>query len=110
MLAAYDYTCCVAGLGVPELLVASHTVPWSADPKRRMNPRNGLCLNALHDRAFDCRLMDVDEQLRIRFKDELKDRPRDPGFSWLVSFEGRRIRLPRKFTPDPQSLRVHAAG
>src|SRR5438067_11978733 len=50
VLSAYDYKCCVTGLAVPELLVASHIVPWAADPKQRMNPRNGLCLNALHDR------------------------------------------------------------
>jgi len=53
VLSAYDFKCCVTGLDVPELLIASHIIPWAKDAKQRMNPRNGLCLNALHDRAFD---------------------------------------------------------
>jgi len=35
------------------LLIASHIVPWSKDKQNRLNPRNGLCLSALHDKAFD---------------------------------------------------------
>jgi len=35
------------------LLVASHIVPWRSDPGNRLNPKNGLCLSAIHDRAFD---------------------------------------------------------
>src|SRR2546427_171097 len=38
VLAAYDYKCCITGLAVPELLVASHIIPWATDPKQRMNP------------------------------------------------------------------------
>jgi len=39
---------------------ASHIVPWAEDERNRLNPRNGLCLNALHDRAFDRHLMWID--------------------------------------------------
>ena len=53
VLAAYSFKCCITGLDVPELLNASHIIPWSKDEANRMNPRNGLCLNAIHDRAFD---------------------------------------------------------
>jgi putative restriction endonuclease len=45
VLSAYEYRCCVTGLAVPELLVASHIVPWADDPANRLNPRNGLCLS-----------------------------------------------------------------
>jgi putative restriction endonuclease len=37
VLSAYDYKCCVTGLAVPELLVASHIIPWASDAKQRMN-------------------------------------------------------------------------
>lgn len=53
VLSAYNFRCCVTGLSVRSLLVASHIIPWAVDPKNRLNPRKGLCLNALHDRAFD---------------------------------------------------------
>ena len=49
----YQSQCCLTGIAVPDLLIASHIVPWADDPKNRLNPCNGLCLNALHDKAFD---------------------------------------------------------
>ncbi|MCK5805919.1 MAG: HNH endonuclease [Lentisphaeria bacterium] len=52
VLASYE-ACCITGLQIPELLVASHIIPWAKDPRNRTNPRNGLCLNCLHDKAFD---------------------------------------------------------
>jgi len=53
VLAAYDFKCCITGLGFPDFLNASHIIPWSKDKTNRVNPRNGLCLNAFHDRVFD---------------------------------------------------------
>ncbi len=50
VLAAYNFQCCITGLGIPELLNASHIIPWSKDKANQVNPRNGLCLNAFHDR------------------------------------------------------------
>ena len=49
ILSAYNFRCCVTGLTVQPLLTASHIIPWAEDEKNRLNPRNGLCLNALHD-------------------------------------------------------------
>jgi len=71
ILSAYGGRCCITGLTVPDLLVASHIIPWSEDSANRMNARNGLCLNAIHDRAFDRYLMWVDENLKVRFSKNL---------------------------------------
>jgi putative restriction endonuclease len=109
VLSAYDYTCCVTGLAVPELLVASHIIPWARDAKQRMNPRNGLCLNALHDRAFDRGLMFISKEMTVRFREKLiKAEKRSPGLDWLLSYEGKSISEPRKFKPDPALLSAHA--
>ena len=62
ILASYDQKCCITGISIPELLVASHIIPWAIDKKNRMNPCNGLCLNTLHDRAFDNGLMTITQQ------------------------------------------------
>ena len=59
VLAAYGNKCCITGMPIPELLTASHIVPWSVDHQNRLNPRNGLCLNAIHDRAFDRGLLTI---------------------------------------------------
>jgi putative restriction endonuclease len=110
ILSAYEFTCCVTGLSVRELLVASHIVPWSQDPKNRLNPRNGLCLNALHDRAFDRGLMWVDEEFGIHFaKRLLTAGPAEAALSWVLSFEGARLRLPPRFSPDLSLLQLHVA-
>jgi HNH endonuclease len=110
VLSAYDYKCCVTGLAVPELLVASHIVPWATDPKQRMNPRNGLCLNALHDRAFDRRLLFFDQELKVRFRTEVKCRPKSQGLDWLLNYEGKSICAPRKFKPDVALIQLHAVS
>lgn len=75
ILSAYDYRCCVTGLTVRPLLVASHIIPWSEDAANRLNPRNGLCLNALHDRAFDRGLMWIEPDFTIRFSPYLNESP-----------------------------------
>ena len=108
VLAAYENKCCVTGLAAPELLVASHIVDWARDSKQRMNPRNGLCLNALHDRAFDSGLMFLDQSLTVCYRPTLKCQPRNDGLDWLLSFEGKPISLPRKFRPDLLLVETHA--
>ena len=53
ILANYNERCAISGLSVPQLLVASHIVPWSDDVTNRLNPANGICLSPLYDQAFD---------------------------------------------------------
>ena len=109
ILSAYEFRCCVTGLNVRELLVASHIVPWSQDSANRLNTRNGLCLNPLHDRAFDRNLMCVDPDFRIRFSSRLLGWKKEKQpLDWLLSFEGKCLRFPRHFTPDPNLLARHA--
>ena len=109
VLAAFEDRCCVTGLSIPSLLMASHIVGWADDSRHRTNPRNGLCLNALHDRAFDRLLMYFDDDRRVRFARHRFDadvRP-DVGTEWLLSFEGRPMRDPKRFLPDPELLAIH---
>jgi putative restriction endonuclease len=109
VLASYDFRCCITGLAIPELLTASHIAAWSRDPKNRMNPRNGLALNALHDRAFDRGLMGIGPDWKVRFAPVLKRQRtmHDEGLAWLLKFEGKEIARPRKFHPDAELLAEH---
>lgn len=110
ILSAYDFRCCVTGLTVQPLLNASHIIPWSEDEKNRLNPRNGLCLNALHDRAFDRLLMWVEDDFVVRFSPRLKEPSGEAveTTGWLTKFEGSKFFLPRRFAPDVGFLKVHA--
>ncbi len=65
VLSAYNWRCCITGLAIPALLVASHIVPWSHNKSNRLNPRNGLCLSALHDRAFDIGMITVNKDMSV---------------------------------------------
>jgi putative restriction endonuclease len=109
ILSAYNFRCCVTGLTIQPLLTASHIIPWAEDEKNRLNPKNGLCLNALHDRAFDRHLMWIEDKFVIHFSPQLKKVPdaSKETIRWLTSFEGARLLLPKKFSPDPEFLRRH---
>lgn len=76
-----------------------------------LNPRNGLCLNALHDRAFDRHLMWIEDGYIIRFSRKLTSalglQP-SASTSWLTSFDGARLLLPKQFAPDTEFLKRHA--
>jgi len=107
VLSAYQYRCCITGLSSPALLLASHIVPWRTDPSNRLNPRNGLCLSALHDRAFDAGLITVGEDLRVWVSVRYVPSA-DPFFdSTVLQYDGRPIRLPDKFQPRADFLEYH---
>ena len=107
VLSAYQNRCCITGLDDARLFNASHIVPWRDDPANRLNPRNGLCLSALHDRAFDRGLITFDADLRLLLSPEL-DRSPSPFISQaFATYAGQRIELPEKFAPDITLLRYH---
>jgi len=108
VLAAYGQRCCISGLSVPQLLNASHIIPWSVDTRNRTNPRNGFCLNALHDRAFDCGLITVPFDLKVKISPRLKANPLEKNIQeFLWQFDGIPISLPRRFVPDKEFLKYH---
>lgn len=100
VLTSYSVSCCITGIQNQELLNASHIVPWSVDERNRLNPRNGLCLNALHDRAFDRGLISLDSQFRVLVS-------RRADHELLLKYRGSRIVLPDRFRPDPTFLEYH---
>ena len=109
VISAFRSRCCVSGLMTPALLTASHIARWADDPANRMNPLNGLCLNALHDRAFDRYLMWVDDDMKIRFSPRLSEvrKEESEATEWLRRFEGRQLLLPNEFQPSRELLRKH---
>jgi predicted restriction endonuclease len=107
VLSAYSYKCCITGLAVPELLVASHIIPWSVNTANRLNPRNGLCLSALHDKAFDKGLITISEECAVRIS-KRKTVEHDEFYrTAMLAYDGKRISLPDKFQPDSDFLAHH---
>lgn len=109
VLNAYDVRCCISGINVQRLLVASHIKPWGKFPDDRLNPRNGLCLSTLHDAAFDAGLITLDEKLGVVLSKRLRSFFPQPALEQnFVPYEGQPIRLPGKLAePDGDFLRFH---
>jgi putative restriction endonuclease len=108
VLSAYEYKCCISGLAVAEMLVASHIVPWREDAANRLNPRNGLCLSAIHDRAFDLGLITISESLRVVLSTKLKKMGENRYIcDTFGRYEGCEIQRAEKFSPHLGFLKHH---
>ncbi len=107
VLSAYDSRCCITGLAEPRLLVASHIVPWRTDAKNRLNPRNGLCLSMLHDKAFDVGIITIAEDMTVRISARHVNKEDYFFQSAMSAYDGKPIALPAKFRPDAEFLAYH---
>jgi putative restriction endonuclease len=108
VLRAYDFRCCISGLAVKELLNASHIIPWSVNPMERLNPRNGLCLNATLDRAFDRGLITVMTDGRVRVSADLTTVPESPALrASILRYDGEKITPSARFAPEVRFLSYH---
>lgn len=108
VLAAYNYRCCITGLAVPGLLVASHVIPWAENKATRVNPANGLCLNAFHDRAFDRGLITLSDKFNVMVSPRLRSQAESPEMkTWLLDFDGVSVRPPERFLPELEFIAWH---
>ncbi len=107
VLASYDSACCICGLNIRSLLIASHIKPWALDESTRSEPENGLCLCALHDRAFDRGLIAVSENLRILVNSAITPSKQQIVRATLVDFHGLPLRMPTRFAPRKEFLAWH---
>ncbi|EAU55292.1 HNH endonuclease [Mariprofundus ferrooxydans] len=107
VLSSYRGCCCMSGLSDSRLLIASHIVPWSKDKENRLNPRNGLCLSALHDKAFDRGLISLDDDFRVILSKDLEQRNEPFVQEFFHPLAGQAITLPERFVPDKAFLARH---
>jgi hypothetical protein len=108
VLTTYESRCALTGIATPELLTASHIIPWSESVERRADPRNGICLNALFDRAFDRGLITFDDELRVVVSGRLRNNLTDVRLPCsLDAVAGLTLQAPNRFPPDPEAIRYH---
>lgn len=108
VLASYNSRCCITGNPVPELLVASHILPWKGHPEHRLNPHNGLCLAQTQDAAFDRGLITFDEDFRLVIGSRLKEYlPSEALERNFLAYEGKPMQMPDKFLPEAEFMRKH---
>ena len=108
ILASYNNTCCITGLNQSELLIAGHIKPWSEDEKNRLNPRNGIAINALHDKAFENGLITTTPEYKIKISDVILKQKRTESIeTYFLQYENKDIVLPSRFLPDIEFLKYH---
>jgi putative restriction endonuclease len=108
VLANYNRKCAITGIDLPDLLVASHIIPWSQNEAERLNPENGICLSALYDRAFDKGLIGITEKYQIMISSELKTKEKKEFYpSNFGNLIGITLQLPQKYLPKKEFLQFH---
>ncbi len=108
ILSSYNKKCCVTGLSIPDFLVASHIIPWKKDKKNRLNPQNGLCLNYIHDRAFDQGFITVTTDYKILVSKYFEDYMNENAVKDLfLKYNKQSIFLPDRFLPSKEFLEYH---
>jgi putative restriction endonuclease len=108
VLASYENKCCITGISISDFLVASHIVPWSKDEKNRLNPRNGLCLNNIHDKAFDKGFLTIDDNFKVKLSKQIIESKKQKTIQkYFIEYEGKEIEMPKRFLPDLDFLKYH---
>jgi putative restriction endonuclease len=107
VIASYNNKCCITGLSNKELLVAGHIKPWSVDEKARMNPQNGLAINALHDKAFETGLITILPSYKVKVSSILKKSKDESIKSYFIKHDNQSIILPKRFYPAKEFLEYH---
>lgn len=108
ILASYNNTCCITGLQQPEFLIAGHIKPWSVDEKNRLNPQNGIAINALHDKAFESGLLTITTDYKIKISPLLfKQKKSKSIVEYFLKLDNQDIILPSRFLPDVEFLKYH---
>jgi putative restriction endonuclease len=108
ILSSYNLKCCITWLSIPDFLVASHIVPWSKDEKIRLNPHNGLCINSIHDKAFDKGFITVTTDYKIKVSKYLNEYKKENAVTdFFLNYDHHSIILPDKFLPSKDFLEYH---
>ena len=108
VLATYNNKCCITQIDRPELLIAAHIAPWAKNENNRLNPSNGLLLNALHDKAYESGLITITQDYKIKVSTLLKKKNAPESIQTnFIDLDGKQIHLPEKFLPSKEFLKLH---
>lgn len=108
VIANYSGKCAITGIDLPELLFASHIIPWSKNENERLNPENGICLSALYDKAFDRGLIGFNDKDEILISSNLKKKKQSDYYNRYFShLENLKLSTPQKYLPNKEFLQYH---
>ena len=111
ILANYGGRCALTGIDIPQLLLASHIIPWADKSHKndRLNPCNGICLSALYDKAFDQGLITISpDDYSVVLSSVLRENETkeyfDKHFGIII---GKKLMMPSEYQPNREFLAYH---
>ena len=111
ILTNYGGRCALTGIDIPQLLLASHIIPWAdkSHKKERLNPCNGICLSALYDKAFDQGLISISpDDYSVVISSVLRENETkeyfDKHFGIII---GKKLMMPTEYLPNRDFLAYH---
>lgn len=108
ILSTYSESCAISGINIPELLVASHIIPWSQNEEERLNPSNGICLSSIYDKAYDIGLIGIKKDFTIILSNKIKSNSEEIYYNnFFHSIENKKISMPERYYPKPEFLEYH---
>lgn len=108
VIANYSGKCAITGIDLPELLFASHIIPWAKNEHERLNPENGICLSALYDKAYDRGLISITENYQILISNKLKKKKNTDFYEkYFLPIEKQSLVLPQKYFPKREFIQYH---
>lgn len=108
IIANYSGKCAISGINIPDLLFASHIVPWSINENERLNPENGICLSPLYDKAFDKGYIGIKENYEIIISSELRAKQNENYYTnYFSHLEKKKIKATKKYNPKKEFLQYH---
>ena len=111
ILTNYGGRCALTGIDIPQLLLASHIIPWAdkSHKKDRLNPCNGICLSALYDKAFDQGLITISpDDYSVVLSSALRDNEKKEYFDkYFGIIIGKKLMMPTEYLPNREFLAYH---
>jgi putative restriction endonuclease len=111
ILANYGGRCALTGIDIPQLLLASHIIPWSdkTHKQERLNPCNGICLSALYDKAFDQGLITIspDDYCVVLSSALRENETKEYYDKHFDCIKGQKLTLPTEYLPSREFLAYH---
>ncbi len=108
VISSYNFSCAVCSINIPEMLIASHIIPWAEDEKLRIIPTNGIALCALHDKAFDRGFFSLKNDYSIIISPQINNY-KDNNFVDIIflQFSKQTLHMPFRFMPDTDCITWH---
>jgi len=96
----YTNCCALCEIDQPELLVASHIIPWSFDKNKRLDLDNCILLCNFHDKLFDKGFISLNEDLNLIISKQLSK-----NVSHLL--DNNTFKIPQEDIPNLEYLKFH---